>query len=374
MTSTGTPTSETAATPTPTTETTTEDFATRLFAAVLGAQEVQAVYIGDRLGWYRALAEGGPMTSTELAERTATSERYAREWLEHQAVCGYLSVDRPDAAPTERRFRLSPPQAEVLADHDSLAFLTPVARFVAGVGAHLPALVEAYRTGGGVSWEQLGTDAREAQADANRPLFLHQLGQELLPAVPEVHTRLDAGARVADVGCGAGWSSIGIALSYPLVTVDGFDLDEMSIEMARRHAAEAGVSDRVRFHATDAGTLTGVDPYDVVFAFECVHDLADPVGVLSAMRRLAGDRGTVIVVDERTEDRFVAPAGDVERLLYGYSLTCCLPDAMAQDPTAATGTVMRPETLRRYARRAGFADVDLLAVDHELFRFYRLDR
>lgn len=369
MTTTETPIDETT-----TTEATTEEFAGRLFAAVLGAQEVQAVYLGDRLGWYRALADGGPMTSAELAERTGTAERYAREWLEHQAVCGYVSVDRVDAAPAERRFRLPAPQAEVLTDQDSLAFLTPVARFVAGVGTHLGALLTAYRTGGGVSWEELGVDAREAQADANRPLFLHQLGQELLPAVPDVHDRLLGGARVADVGCGAGWSSIGIARSYPHATVDGFDVDQPSIEMARRHAVEAGVDDRVRFHVADAATLTGVQPYDVVFAFECVHDLADPVGVLAAMRRLAGHEGSVIVVDERTEERFVAPAGEVERLLYGYSLTCCLPDAMSHHPTAATGTVMRPETLAGYARSAGFADLHALPVEHELFRFYRLQR
>ncbi len=366
MTTTGTPIGETS-----TTETTTEDFAARVFSAVVAAQEVQAVYIGHRLGWYRALAGAGPMTSTELAERTATSERYAREWLEHQAVCGYLSVDRVDAAPTERRFRLPAPQAAVLADPESLSFLAPVARFVAGVGTHLPAVVDAYRSGGGVSWEELGADAREGQADANRALFLNQLGQELLPAVPDVHARLEAGGRVADIGCGAGWSSIGIALSYPTVRVDGFDIDEPSIEMARGHAVEAGVSDRVRFHVTDAGLLGG-EPYDVVFAFECVHDFADPVAALAAMRALAGDRGAVIVVDERTEDRFIAPAGEVERLLYGYSLMCCLPDAMSQSPTAATGTVMRPETLRGYATRAGFTDVHTLPVDHEVFRFYRL--
>lgn len=369
MTTTDTPMSKT-----PTTEATTEEFAARVFTALLGAQEVQAVYIGDRLGWYQALAEGGPMTSLELAERTATSERYAREWLEHQAVCGYVSVDRLDAAPTERHFELPAPQAEVLADPDSLAFMAPLGRFVAGVGMHLAALATAYRTGGGVSWEALGPDVREAQADANRALFLHQLGQELLPAVPDVHERLQHGARVADVGCGAGWSCIGIAGSYPNITVDGFDLDEPSIEMARRHAAEAGVADRVHFHVADAASLIGADPYDVVFAFECVHDLADPVGVLAALGRMARDDGAVIVVDERTEDRFVAPAGEVERLLYGYSLTCCLPDAMSQDPTAATGTVMRPETLRSYARLAGFADVQTVPVDHEFFRFYRLER
>ena len=365
-------TTEIPATESRPTESTTEEFAQRLFAAILGAQEVQAVYLGDRLGWYRALASAGPLTSAELAESTGTAERYAREWLEHQAVCGYLAVDRVDAAPGERRFRLPAAQAEVLVDEDSLSFLAPIARFVAGTGKHLDSLVAAYRSGGGVSWAQLGEDARVGQAGANRPLFLHQLGQELLPAAPEVHARLEPGGRVADVGCGAGWSSVGIALAYPGVSVDGFDVDEPSIEMARRHAEEAGVADRVRFHLVDAAQLTGARSYDVVFAFECIHDLADPVGVLAAVRRLAGPDGVVVVMDERTEEHFTAPAGEVERLLYGYSITCCLPDSLSTQPSAATGTVLRTETLAGYARQAGFEAVEVLPVEHDFFRFYRL--
>lgn len=350
---------------------TSESFADRVFGAVLGAQEVQAVYLGDRLGWYRALAAHGPMTSVDLASVT-TDERYAREWLEHQAASGYVTVERTDAAPTERCFALPAEHAEVLTDADSLAFLAPAARFVAGVGGHLDHLVEAYRSGGGVSWATFGDDAREAQADLNRPLFLHLLGQELLPSAPEIDAQLRAGAQVADVGCGGGWSAIGIARAYPSATVDGYDVDEPSIELARENARGAGVDDRVQFYAYDAASLTGSQPYDVVFAFECIHDLADPVAVLAAMRRLAGDHGTVVVMDERTEDAFTAPAGPVERFLYGFSITCCLPDGRSRSPSAATGTVMRHGTLLVYARAAGFSDVEVLPIDHDVFRFYRL--
>lgn len=354
-----------------------EAFAERIFQAVLGAQEVQALYLGDQLGWYRALAEHGPLTSTGLAERTGTAERYAREWLEHQAVAGYLTVDRAEAAPTERRFHLPAGHAEVLTDPDSLAFMAPVARFVGGVGRHLDALADAYRSGGGVSWAELGAGAREAQAAANRALFLHALGQQLLPSVPEIHDRLRRARRVADVGCGAGWSSIGLARAYPEVAVDGFDIDGPSVEMARRNVAEAGLAHRVRVEVADAGALEpdrdGVAPaYDAVFAFECLHDLPDPVGVLAAMRRLAGDDGMVIVVDERTAERFDPDAGPIEQLLYGYSITCCLPDGLSHGDSAGTGTVLRPSALAGLAERAGYDGVEVLPIEHDVFRFYRL--
>ncbi|OHV45011.1 SAM-dependent methyltransferase [Parafrankia soli] len=362
-----------------------EAFTQRVFDAVLGAQEVQAIYLGDRLGYYAALAERGPLTSSELADATGSTERYAREWLEHQAVCGYLTVaadvdqdenaDRGAGEALSRRYLLPAGHAEVLADVDSLNYLAPLARFVAGAGRQLGEIAEAFRTGGGVSWERFGADAREAQAAANRPMFLSLLCQELLPAAPEVHATLVAGARVADIGCGAGWSSVALARAYPGVTVDGFDPDTESVRLAERNAAALEVTDRVTFTDADAAQAAdgeAVGGYDLVFAFECVHDMADPVAVLDAARRLLTAGGSMIVMDERCAESFHAPAGEIERLLYGYSLVGCLPDGMSRQPSVGTGTVMRPATLAGYAELAGFTSTETLPIEHDFFRFYRL--
>ncbi|SHK57814.1 Methyltransferase domain-containing protein [Pseudonocardia thermophila] len=352
----------------------TDALVERLFDALLSTIDIQSVYLGDRLGYYRALAGSGGSTAAELAARTGTHERYAREWLEQQAVTGFLDADdEPD--PARRRFTLPAEHIEPLTDELSTNYLAPLAKFLIGAGKHMDALVEAYRTGGGVSWAQLGNDTREAQAAANRPLFLRVLGNEYLPRIPDVDAALRAGGRVADIGCGYGWSAIGIALAYPEARIDGFDVDLPSIEAARRNAAENGVADRVRFHHTDAATGPAeAQPYDAVFAFECIHDLPDPVGVLNTARRLAGDTGAVIVMDERVAETFTAPGGEVERLMYGYSLICCLPDGMSHQPSAGTGTVLRPDALRRYATEAGFSGVEVLDIDNDFFRFYRLTR
>src|SRR3712207_3918849 len=178
--------------------------------------------------------------------------------------------------------------------------------------------------------------------------------------------------RSADVGCGMGWSAIGIARAYPQARVDGYDIDEPSVEQARRNAEEAGVADRVRFTTVDAAAAGEEGSYDLVTAFECVHDLPDPVAVLAAMRRMARPGGTVLVVDERVAERFTAPGDQVERLMYGFSITCCLPDGLSTRPSAGTGTVMRPAALEHHALEAGFAGVDVLPIEHDLFRFYRL--
>jgi SAM-dependent methyltransferase len=171
-----------------------------------------------------------------------------------------------------------------------------------------------------------------------------------------------------------GWSSIGIARAYPNARVDGYDIDEPSIEQARRNATEAGVADRIHFEVADAGQL-GADSagvYNLAIALECVHDMPDPVAVLAAMRRMVRPDGTVLVMDERVGEEFTVPGDDVERLMYGFSLTCCLPDGLATRPSVGTGTVMRPPTLRRYAREAGFAGVDVLPIENPFLRFYEL--
>jgi 2-polyprenyl-3-methyl-5-hydroxy-6-metoxy-1,4-benzoquinol methylase len=343
----------------------------RLVAAVVGAFEAAAVDLGDRLGWYRALADA-PASAPQLASRTGTDPRYAREWLEQQAVAGYLTVDDAAAAPDERCYTLPAEHRAVLVDELDPSFTTPLAKVAMTFTRNVPRLAEAYRSGGGLSWAEMGPEAREGQAAANRPYFLGPLVTEVLPSLPAVDVALQSGGRVADVGCGMGWSSIGIATGYPTARVDGFDIDVPSVEQARRNAAEAGVADRVRFHVVDAGAVADDGGYDLVTAFECVHDLPDPVAVLSTMRRLAAAGGTVLVMDERVAERFAAPGDLVERLMYGYSLTCCLPDSLSTRPSVGTGTVMRPETLERYAREAGFDGVEVLPVESDFFRFYRL--
>jgi 2-polyprenyl-3-methyl-5-hydroxy-6-metoxy-1,4-benzoquinol methylase len=352
----------------------------RLLAALLGSYEVAAVALGDRLGWYRCLATAGPATAAELAQRTSADARYAREWLEHQAVSGYLTVDDPSADPEARRYTLPEEHRPVLADELDPAYLTPLATQTAAFVRSVPALAEVYRGRRTLSWADMGEDVRAAQAAANRPLFLGPMVQEFLPAVPGVDAALTAGGRVADIGCGYGWSLIGMASRWPTARVDGFDVDQPSVEWARRQAVDAGVAERVTVRTDDVRTLlddedgecrlTGA--YDLVTAFECVHDLPDPVSVLAAMRRMVRTGGTVLVMDEAVDEEFTAPGSDVDRLMYGYSLLCCLPDGRSHEPSTGTGTVMRPAVLRSYAQAAGFSDAEVLPLDGGFFRFYRL--
>ncbi len=350
-------------------------FVERVVGALGATIDVTSIYLGDTLGFYRALADDGPQTTDELAAATGTHERYVREWCEQQTITGILSVDDPVAPVEQRRYSLPDAHVEVLADEESLNFLAPFAQMMVGVVGPIEQVVEAYRTGGGVAYADYGHETHEGIARGNRPSFLHLLGQEWLPALPDVDASLRrVGARVADIGCGHGYSAIGMARAYPTVTVDGFDFDASSVETARENVAEAGLEDRIRIHQGDAAELAVDDfgEYDLVTAFECVHDMSDPVGALRTMRRLAGDDGVVLVVDERAGDSLGQPS-DVEGLLYGFSVLHCLPVAMADQPSAATGTVMRTDTFRGYAEEAGFGSVDVLPIENFFWRFYRLD-
>jgi 2-polyprenyl-3-methyl-5-hydroxy-6-metoxy-1,4-benzoquinol methylase len=357
----------------PTHDTSRDALASRIFEATLGAFDLLAMQLGLDLGLYRALADGGPTTPAELAERTAIHVRYAREWLEHQAVGGFLEVDDQAAPADERRYSLPSGHAEVLLDPDSPAASAAMPRFVLAGGQTYPALADAYRTGGGVAWDAY-PGLIEAQELANRPVFANQLATDWLPRVDDVHGRLLAGgARVADVACGAGWSSIAIARAYPDVTVHGIDVDQESIERANRNAAGAGVGDRVNFLLADAAAAEGAGTYDLVTIIEAVHDLSRPVEVLAAARRLLAPGGTALVVDERVAETFTAPGDALERLMYSYSVLFCLANSLADAPSVGTGTVMRPEVLRGFAEEAGFASTTILPIDHEVFRVYRLD-
>jgi SAM-dependent methyltransferase len=353
---------------------TPDEFAGHLMSSLIGALDTWAIYVGDKLGLYDAFAEAGTMTQADLEARTGIHGRYAREWLEQQVTSGILTVDDAASDPADRRYTLPEAHRTALTDRASLAYITPFIRLVSAAGIQLPSHLDAFRHGGGVSWEQFGPDMRTGQADMNRPWFMQELGQSWFPAVPELHASLQQGGRVADMGCGEGWSSIGMALAYPEATIHGYDVDAPSIEAARRYAAEAGVADRVRFHLSDGAEAAGSECYEVVTAFECIHDMPDPVSVLRRMHELVADDGVVFVMDEAVGDAFGERNDEVERLMYGLSLFICLPDGLSHEESVGTGTVMRASTLRSYALDAGFSDLEVMPIENELWRFYRLHR
>ncbi|HYT78934.1 MAG TPA: class I SAM-dependent methyltransferase [Actinomycetota bacterium] len=349
----------------------TNPLAQRLFRSAIATLDLYAVYLGDRLGLYRALAEGGLATSGELARRTGANERYVREWLEHQAVSGVLTVDDAATDALSRRYSLPSEHIEVLVDQDSLNYEAHKGIDIVRGARRLPELVEAFRTGSGVAslpWEP------EGRAEFNRARFRQLLGTEWLPSIPGVHARLrsDPPAHVADLGCGTGWSSVAMARAYPKIVVDGFDLDEAAIAQAGKHAVEMGVDGRVRFHARDVAELDSRERYDLITVFEALHDMARPVAALEVMRSLISQRGSVIVADERVGEQFTIPADDHEVYAYGWSVVDCLSSSMGDPSFAQTGAVMRPDTLRRYALDAGFSGVEVLPVEDVQWRFYLL--
>jgi precorrin-6B methylase 2 len=346
-------------------------FAESLFRSELGYFAILSIHLGNRLGLYPVLAESGPMTSPELAERAGIAERYAREWLEQQATAGILSADVREGEPN--RFRLPPGHAEVLLDGDSLSFMGASVTQLVALRGVLDQVVEAYRTGAGVPYEAYGADGVEGQGASNRPMLLTTLPNEWLPAIPDVHERLSTGpARIVDVGFGTGWSSIAMATAYPSVTVEGFDPDETSVELARRNAEAVGVADRVRFRTMDAASLTTDGPAAFATAIECVHDMARPVEVLRAVRGALEETGAMLVVDERTKESFTGEPDELEAYFYGWSVFDCLPAGMYEQPSAGTGTAMRPATLEGYATEAGFTGFEVLPIEHDSFRLYLL--
>ena len=340
----------------------------RLFGATLGAMDVASVYVGVRLGLYRALRDRGPSSSAELAEAAGLNERYVREWLEQQATTGILDVD------DERRFSLPPGHDEALLDETSLNYVAPVGKFLVACLRPIDAVLAAYRTGDGVPYADYGADLHEGQAEFTRPLFESMLGSEWFPAIPDVHARLQADppAQVADIACGQGYSTIAIARAYPKARVDGIDLDDASIEAARQNLAGSGVEDRVSFHNRDAADPGLKGRYDLVYIHEALHDMSYPVDVLRTCRDLLAEGGSVVIGDERVPDSFSAPGDEVERLYYGFSILHCLPVGMVGEGAAGTGTVMRADTVRRYAEEAGFRGFEVLPIENDLYRFYRL--
>ena len=342
-----------------------ESLADRVFAAVVETMNLGSIHIGRELGLYAALRDNGPQSPPVLAALTGCDERYVREWLEHQAVGGLLVHD-------DGEFALPEGHAEALLDHTSPASVGPFAQMAVGTIEPIRHVIEAFRSGGGVEYDHFA-NGRLGQADANRPMFVHELGSTWIPALPEVDAAFRAhGGRVADIAMGSGWSSIEMARAYPKVHVDGFDLDAASVDIARENLRGSGVEARVHFHCENGAAAGAREGYDLVTIFEAIHDMANPVEVLSNARSMLAPGGVVLVMDEKAAHEFHAPADQLEQLLYGFSVLFCLPISRSEDPSAATGTAMRPHTMEGYASAAGYESCETLAIENDLFRFYLL--
>lgn len=306
------------------------------------------VVMGDKLGYYRDLAAHGPSTPVELAERTGTSEPYAREWLNAQAAGEYVDYD-----PASGRYTLQPEQAVALTDESSPAFLPGLFQIALGTVHDTTHIIDAARSGAGYGWHEHDTDVHVGCERFFRPSYHAHLVDEWLPATDGVVERLRAGTSVADVGCGHGASTILMAEAFPQSSFVGFDYHGASIETARERADRAGVADRVRFEVAPADAFPGAD-YGLVTMFDCLHDMGDPVGAATHVRRALADDGTWFIVEPMAGDRVEDNLNPVGRAFYGFSTLLCTPSSLAQDVGLALGTQAGPGRIRDVTTAGGF--------------------
>ena len=343
----------------------------QLLTAATGAMEIATLQIGLDLGLYAALRLASA-TPGELAERADIHPRYALEWLEQQYAAGIVDVDDVTADPTQRRFSLPEAHAQVLLDGEDPVYLGPIVPVATSFVGSREAVTAAFRTGEGVSFGDYGHGTRHGIGTTNRAVFLNVLSEWL--AVGGVSERL-AGIdhpKVADVGCGTGWSSIVLGQELPSASIVGIDLDQASVDDARANVQAEGRSAQIAIRRGDAAELDA-GPYDLVTMFQMLHDSSDPVGVLSAARRALAPGGEVLLADQATADDFGAARGELtERFQYGCSVLHCLPATMAEDPVEAVGNVIRQPAIRRFAAEAGFTSVEELEVTPGFFRVYLL--
>ncbi len=344
-----------------------EGFAERVLTEVNGAMSVLNIYIGHKLGLYRSLAESGLVTPAQLAQKTGYSERYLREWLECMAVGGYL-----DYSSSSGTFDISEEHKAVLVEDDHPAYMAPFTQWIPSFTGVLPNLIEAFRTGSGVDYELYGQDTLDAIGLGNRPMYVNDYVSSWIPTLPDIERKLKDSSRVAEVGTGVGWSSISLAKGFPKVKIDSIDIDEESIRQAKVNAQNSGVADQITFHHSPIEKVELTGPYDLVTAFECLHDMPYPIDALKKMRDLAGPNGTVLIADEAVEDSLEENCNFMGHLFYNFSVLHCLPQAMAFPEAAGTGTVIKPSTVQEYATAAGFQGVEVLPISNSFWRFYRL--
>ena len=319
------------------------------FVGDLGAAvHAGMVVIGEKLGLYKALAEKA-MSSPELAEKTNTDERYVREWLASQAAGGYITYDEKT-----HKFSLSEEQAFALAKEDSPAYLPGAFELALGSLAAVPRIAESFRTGAGMGWHEHDDGVFHGCEKFFRPGYAANLVSSWIPALQDVKVKLEAGARVADVGCGKGASTILMAKSFPKSKFYGFDYHDKSIEGARETAKKEGLADRVTFGVAKAKEFPG-EGYDFVAVFDCLHDMGDPVGAAKHVRESLSKDGTWMIVEPYASDELKDNLTPVGRVYYSFSTLLCTPCSRSQEVGLCLGAQSGEKRMREVVNAAGFS-------------------
>jgi ubiquinone/menaquinone biosynthesis C-methylase UbiE len=305
------------------------------------------VVIGEKLGLYKALAEG-PLNSSELAAKTKTDERYVREWLASQAAGGYVTYDEKT-----RKFSLTEEQVFTLVNEDSPAYLPGAFQLALGSLAAVPRITEAFRSGAGMGWHEHHDDVFHGCEKFFRPSYAGNLVTSWIPALEGVQAKLEAGARVADVGCGKGASTLLLAEAFPKSRFFGFDYHDKSIAAARETASRKGIADRVRFEVASAKEFPGKD-YDLVAVFDCLHDMGDPVGASAHVRRSLAKDGTWMIVEPFANDELKDNLNPVGRVYYSFSTLLCTPCSRSQETALCLGAQSGEKRIRDVVTQAGF--------------------
>jgi len=343
-----------------------EQFINQLMGYVTGASLSGMIYVGDRVGLFKALAGAGPLSIAETAAKAGLQERYVREWLSAMAAAGIVTYDAES-----ERFTFPEEHAAVLADENSPSFLGGFFQTTPTMMTVAPRVADAFVKGGGVPFSDYGSDLIAGIDRSNRAQFQHHLVKHWLPAMPEVVARLEAGARAADVGCGSGYPSILMAQAFPRSRFYGFDVSAESLERARADARQKGVADRVEFQRVSATALPETAKFDLITSFDAIHDMVDPRGAVRAIRRTLADDGTYMMVEVRAGETLAENLNPLGAMMYSMSTLHCMTVSLAHGGEGI-GTLMGERKARELAEEAGFTRFRRLPIESAFNVFYEI--